>query len=188
MPASSSGQGLPKSRLYGYGGVPNQVKPVVAYFHKKEKAANIHALDDSIGQPISHISEKLERQFVRLSVRETSVAHLARERTTAFLRLNTQPSEAHMFTTSQSEAARRRESLFKSSAAIMEAASALSFLAEILTPEAGADKLDLSAIERDGLACNLKIIANSIYENLDYVPDSEASFKGLLYTGGNNNA
>lgn len=93
-----------------------------------------------------------------------------------------------MFTTSQSEAARKRESLFKSSAAIMESASALAFLAEILTPEAGADKLGLSAIERDGLACTLKIIANSIYENLDYVPDSEASFKGLLYTGGNKNA
>lgn len=78
---NASHSGLPKSRLYGYGGDPNNVKLAAAFFHKEEKVADISAIDVSIGQPIEHTSEKLEGSLVRLEYREVPVAHVARERT-----------------------------------------------------------------------------------------------------------
>lgn len=71
---------LPKSRVYGNTGSPDNVKLVAAFSRKGKNVTDIHALDDSIGFPINHTA-KAERQFVRPEYREVPVAHVARERT-----------------------------------------------------------------------------------------------------------
>lgn len=75
--------GLPKSRDCGNLNFPNYVKPVAAYFHKKENVAKLQniAIDDFSVNPISHIAEKLEGSLVRPGTRKGQVAHIARERT-----------------------------------------------------------------------------------------------------------
>lgn len=93
-----------------------------------------------------------------------------------------------MFSNSLTGPAHERELMFNAHAKILEAVTALEFVYEIILPPSGSEKLELSAFGREGLACNLKVITNTILNYLDYIPDSESSFKNLLETtGGKNN-
>lgn len=78
--------GLPKSRVYGNTGAPNQTKPGKGFSQNGKKFAttDILAIDDFSGNPISHIAaKKLEGSLVRPEYREVPVVRLARERTQA---------------------------------------------------------------------------------------------------------
>lgn len=92
-----------------------------------------------------------------------------------------------MFPNFQSKAAWKRKRMYDACQTIMQSASALNFLHEVIEPPNRTEKLELSTSARDGLACNLKLIATTIYDSLDLIPDTESSFHALLDPKGGEN-
>lgn len=92
-----------------------------------------------------------------------------------------------MFSLPQANAAMQRERMFDACKTILQSASALEFLHEIIEPPSGTERLELSASARDGLACNLKILATTIYDSMENIPDTGSSFKSLFGTDGGEN-